>query len=118
MRFFLDHCVPNRVAQGLEEERHEALRLRDHLATDAADSVVIAKAEELDAVLISLNGHFADIIRYPPKQFGGIISLQVRNHPENIGIVVAQLTSYLQGSDREGLRGRLVIVEPHRIRVR
>ena len=57
MRFFLDHCVPNSVAQRLEEGGHEALRLRDHLATDAVDSVVIAKADELDAVLISLNGH-------------------------------------------------------------
>ncbi len=35
MRFFLDHCVPEKVARILEAEAHTVERLRDHLPTDA-----------------------------------------------------------------------------------
>jgi hypothetical protein len=32
---------------------------------------VIAEAQDLGAVLLSLNGDFADIVAYPPEKFGG-----------------------------------------------
>jgi hypothetical protein len=35
--------------------------------------VVISEAQELDAILISLNGDFADIVTYPPEKYKGII---------------------------------------------
>ncbi len=43
--------------------------------------MVIAKAQALEAVLLSLNGDFAYIVRYPPSQYRGIIALQIKNHP-------------------------------------
>jgi len=36
----------------------------------------------IDAILLSLNGDFADIVNYPPKNYKGIVALQVRNHSE------------------------------------
>jgi len=62
-------------------------QLRTHLPINAKyseDSEVIAFAQSLDAVLVTHNGDFADIINYPPARFGGIIALQVRNHPESL----------------------------------
>jgi hypothetical protein len=56
--------------------------LRDH--KNSPDESVIAKAQELNAILLSLNGDFADIVRYPPAQFDGIVALQIRDHPEII----------------------------------
>ena len=84
LKFFADHCVSNSVIQYLRDAGHEVLRLKDHMPTDSPDSVVISKAYELDAILVSLNGDFADIVTYPPEQYKGIIALQVRNHPEVI----------------------------------
>lgn len=78
--FLADHCVSNYVIDALQTQGHDVLRLKKHLPTDAADSVVIAKAQELDAVLLSLNGDFADIVRYPPRQYKGIVALQIKNH--------------------------------------
>ena len=66
LRFFADHCISNVVIQML------------------ADSVVILKAQELDSILISLNGDFSDIVTYPPANYKGVIALQMRNHPEII----------------------------------
>src|SRR5258706_8068851 len=48
---------------------------------NAKDPEVVDCAQSLEAVLVTLNGDFADIINYPPGHFGGIIALQVRNHP-------------------------------------
>ena len=95
------------------------LLLRDHLPTDAPDPMVIAKAQELDAILLSLNGDFADIVAYPPAKFGGIIAMQVRNQPAVAAIAVARLINHLDTyPDRPNYSGKLLIVEPHRIRIR
>ena len=119
MRFFVDHCVPESVAEALESKDHEVLRLRNQMATDAPDPDVIEQAQMLDAVLLSLNGDFSDIVRYPPSQYGGIISMQVRNRPEVLAQIMERLTQYLRDqSDREHYRGKLLLVEAHRIRVR
>ena len=119
MRFFVDHCVPESVAEALESKGHEVLRLRNQMATDAPDPDVIEQAQMLDAVLLSLNGDFSDIVRYPPSQYGGIISMQVRNRPEVLAQIMERLTQYLRDqSDREHYRGKLLLVEAHRIRVR
>jgi predicted nuclease of predicted toxin-antitoxin system len=37
--------------------------LRDVLPVESADALVIAKAQEIDAILLSLNGDFADIVK-------------------------------------------------------
>lgn len=86
LSFFADHCVSNAIVESLRDGGHEVECLRDHLPTDAPDAEVIAKAQVLDAFLLSLNGDFSDIVKYPPSDFGGIIALQVRNHPEAVAL--------------------------------
>ena len=44
--------------------------------------MVIAKAQEIDAILLSMNGVFADIVTYPPKNYKGIVALQMRRVPQ------------------------------------
>jgi predicted nuclease of predicted toxin-antitoxin system len=84
LRFFTDHCVPTSVIEALEAGSHEVLTLKRHLPTNSNDADVIAKAREIDAILVSLNGDFSDIVNYPPAKFQGIIALQVRNHQRPI----------------------------------
>ena len=84
LRFFADHCVPTSVIHGLQEDGHTVFRLRDHLPIASPDEVVISYTQQLDALLISLNGDFSDIVGYPPAQYKGIIALQVKTHPEMI----------------------------------
>jgi hypothetical protein len=60
-----------------------------------------------------------DIATYPQTDYQGIITLQVRNHPEIIPQFMQRLQDYLSShADREYYRGRLLLVEVHRIRVR
>ncbi|PSQ53741.1 MAG: hypothetical protein BRD28_03555 [Bacteroidetes bacterium QH_10_64_37] len=119
MRFFADHCVPESVAKALETEGHEVIRLRHQLLNDTPDSEVIAEAQDLNALLLSLNVDFSDLVRYPPQQYGGIVSLQVRGRPEVLDPLIKRLTDYLEANPkREHYRGKLLLVEAHRIRVR
>ncbi|MFQ6042178.1 MAG: DUF5615 family PIN-like protein [Candidatus Poribacteria bacterium] len=119
LRFFADHCISNFIIQTLREAGYEVFRLRDHIPADSADAIVISKAQELDSILVSLNGDFADIVAYPPVNYKGIIALQVRNHPEIIPQLMARLKDYLSvHPDMNHYKGKLLLVEVHRIRVR
>jgi predicted nuclease of predicted toxin-antitoxin system len=76
LRFLADHCVSNSTVQTLREANHEVLRLKDVLPVESSDPIVIAKAQEIDAILLSLNGDFSHIVNYPPKNYKGIVALQ------------------------------------------
>jgi hypothetical protein len=91
MRFFADHCVPRSIGETLISGGHEVIRLSTQLPSDADDSTVIEEAQEMGVILLSLNGDFADLIRYPPEHYGGSL-------PCRFGIVRRQFlrlwTSY------------------------
>ena len=116
--FFADHCVPTSVVDDLRRAGHEVLLLREHLPTESPDDVVLDKAGHLVAVLVSLDGDFADIVRFPPRDYGGIIGLQVKNRPSVIPHIMASLLEFLEGRVASDLKGKLIIVEPDRIRIR
>ncbi len=54
LRFLADHCISNFIIQTLQDAKHEVLPLREVLPVDSADAVVIAKAQEINAILVSL----------------------------------------------------------------
>jgi predicted nuclease of predicted toxin-antitoxin system len=119
LRFLADHCISNSIVQTLREAKHEVVRLREVLPTESSDAAVIAKAQEIDAILLSLNGDFADIVGYPPKNYKGIVALQMRNHPEILPGLLARLTAYLKAQPAiEHYHGKLLVVEVDRIRLR
>lgn len=119
LRFFADQCVPHSIIEILQNEGHEVLFLKDYIRKDSPDSLVISKALELEAILISLNGDFADIVTYPPRNYEGIIALQVRNHPEVTLQIIGRLKRYLSTHNNMiHYKGKLFLVEVDRIRVR
>ncbi|MDX2030273.1 MAG: DUF5615 family PIN-like protein [Blastocatellia bacterium] len=119
LRFFADHCVPSSVVNSMRDAGYQVDWLKEHLPTDAPDSLVIAHAQTLASVLLTLNGDFADIINYPPGEYGGIIALQVKNQPASIPATLIRLLTYLaDNSASDHYRGKLFLIEPHRIRIR
>lgn len=107
------------VARRLRLAGHEAIALRDVLHPRSPDPIVIAKAQDLDCILVSINGDFSDIVSYPPAMYKGIISLQLHNHPEILPQLLDRLTQYLAvHPDPHEYYGRLLLVEVHRIRIR
>lgn len=119
LRFFADHCISNAIVRALRDAGHEVLRLKDYMPVESPDILVIAKAQELGAILLSLNGDFSDIVAYPPAKFRGIIALQIRDHPEAVPVLMRKLGAYLGTHPAaDHYSGKLLVVEPARIRVR
>ena len=119
LKFFADHCVPHSVIQVLRDAGHEVCILKEHIPPDSDDPAVAAKAQDLNAILVSLNGDFANVVMYPPSNYRGIVALQVRNHPEVIPEIMQRLMSYLSiHPEISDYMGQLLLVEAHRIRSR
>jgi predicted nuclease of predicted toxin-antitoxin system len=119
LRFVADHCVSKEIIESLQDAGYDVYRLKDIMPVDSPDSAVILKAQELDSILLSLNGDFTDIVTFPPARYKGIVSLQLRNHPETIALLLERLKAYLlRYSDPGHYKGKLLLVEIHRIRVR
>ncbi|KYC40111.1 hypothetical protein WA1_29645 [Scytonema hofmannii PCC 7110] len=119
LTFFIDQCVPASIGKFLWDSGYSVLVLKDYIPIESSDKIVIAKAQELSAILVSLNGDFADIVTYPPGNYRGIISIQLRNHPEIIPLLMQRLVDYLSNhSDMEHYQGKLFVVEVNRIRIR
>jgi predicted nuclease of predicted toxin-antitoxin system len=118
LRFFADHCIPNSIIQELQDAGYSVLRLKDRIPIESSDSKVLGTAQELDAILLSLNGDFANILSYPPDRYKGIIALQVRNHPETIPHLMRRLLGYLAlHPEVDFYNGKLILLEVHRIRI-
>jgi hypothetical protein len=93
--------------------------LRDHLPTDANDLAVLQKTQSLQCLLLSVNGDFTDIVKYSPRRYRGIISLQMRNHPEILPLIVDRATAYFAAHpEMNHYAGKLVLFEAHRVRIR
>jgi predicted nuclease of predicted toxin-antitoxin system len=119
LRFFSDQCVPMEITETLRRHGHLVTILRDALPIRSPDETVIAKAQELNAILLSLNGDFSDIVNYPPASYSGIVAIQLHNHPEIIPLVMERLTAFLDANPaQEFYRGKLLLVEVHRVRIR
>lgn len=119
LHFFTDHCVPTALVNALRAHEHEATRLTDVMPHNSPDPAVIAKAQELDCVLATLNGDFADIVAYPPANFAGIVAFQIHNRPEIVPPMMEQFLAFVeQQPGRDWFRAKLLVVEPLRIRIR
>jgi len=119
LRFLADHCISNFTIQVLRDSGHEVVRLRDVLRVESPDTLVIAKAQELGAILVSLNGDFADIVTYPPRNYKGIIAFGGAQPFGDLPQLLARLTAYLNLQPTMlHYNGKLFVVEVDRIRIR
>ncbi len=112
----LDHCVPRRYLQLVREWGYRAALMTDHIPADSPDRLVMTLATKLDAVLLTADLDFANILDYPPSAYGGIVIIRYQAHNETE--VDNTLKAMLNDLYRDELRGVLVIVAAGRYRVR
>ncbi len=86
IRFFADHCVSNFIINALKDIGYVILKLRDLIPHNSPDKFVIEKAQELNTILITLNGDFADILSYPPANFQALSHCKLEIIPKPLPI--------------------------------
>jgi len=112
----LDHCVPRRFVRLLTEWGYTAELSTKHVAPDAPNQTIIELAQSRDAVLLTVDLDFGNILDYPPANYVGIIVLRYQADHENE--IDACLKTALDDLYRDKLRQALVIVSPDRYRIR
>ena len=119
LHFFSDQCVPAGIIETLQRHGDRVTKLQDVIPKNSPDPKVIEKSREMGAILLSLNGDFADIVAYPPRNYSGIVAIQLHNHPEVIPQLMRFLVQFLDENPLQDFyKGKLLVVEPHRIRIR
>jgi predicted nuclease of predicted toxin-antitoxin system len=118
MRFFLDANMPRSAMAVVSRFGHEVEFARDVGMGQAPDDEIAARVRKTGAVLLTRDLDFADVRRYPPDQFLGLVVLRL---PENT--VASDIAQVLERFLRErvlvsSLPGHLAIVELERARFR
>lgn len=104
MKLLIDENVPRAVARSLAELGHD-VRTPD---AGSSDAVVAERARKEKRVLVTLDKDFANILRYPPQEYCGIVC--VRIGPPIADRVAAMLAQLLERFDGASIRGTLIIL--------
>lgn len=117
MKLFLDHCVSRRTVEHLRELGHDILTSKELGQERAFDSDVLASATKTDRVMVTEDRGFGDVRKYPPGSYQGVLVLRVRN-PAFRTALHRNLETFLGSTDRDAIRGCLVLLDGARVRVR
>lgn len=118
MRFLIDANLPRSIVALVAGLGHEVDFARDVGLAAAADVDVVARAKAYRAALITRDMDFADVRRYPPEQYSGLVVLRVADTLK--AGEIAQIVERFLREPRfiSQLSGRLAIVEVDRVRFR
>jgi len=116
MKFILDANMPY-SAKKVFQQSDRAIHVRDIGLADASDDEILERARQEDAVLVSRDLDFANIIVHPINTHAGAVVLRVPSQftADDIKKVLKQFLSVV---DRNSLSQSLTIVEPGQFRIR
>ena len=118
LRVLLDQNLPQAVAGWLRELRPQwrIWHTSEIHLNGRPDSEIFAWAQANRALIVTFDEDFADRRMFPLGEHHGVIRLRV--WPTTIEETQSALHRLLECVPEEDLPGSLVIVDPHRIRVR
>ena len=116
MRLKLDENLPDDARQAAVALGHDVDTVVDEELGGASDPDVLAAALRDDRFVITLDRGFGDVRRYPPGTHAGIAVLRVESQDAR---TVAEALAAFLGNDALGdLRGCIVVVRGHLVRIR
>lgn len=116
MKFLLDENLSPRHARTLCALGHDAVSVVGLGLSGAPDCEVRATAIGSGRALITLDGDFANVIRYPPAETPGVIRLRL--HPPTEDAIDSALRWLVARLAAVNLDGKLVVVDERKIRIR
>ncbi len=118
MRFLLDANPPRAAVAIVEKFGHTAEFARDAGLGSAPDEVVAERARSTQAALITRDLDFADVRRYPPGDYHGIVILRLPDDAVATDIAAVLKRFLAESQFVSQLRIRLAIVDEARVRFR
>lgn len=116
-KFVIDEDIPRSTSKALAQLGYEVLDIRDHGFRGAKDDQIYQFAQDNQAVLVTGDLGFGNILHFPIGSHFGII---VIHFPSEIATqeVNNQVIKRLNELTSDELKGNLVIIEPGKIRIR
>ena len=115
MKIKLDECLDTRLSEILEKAGHEAVTVVQQGLRGIRDEELYRHCTEEGSVLVSLDVHFANVLRYVPEPTPGIVVLRGRD--DLLPTIQTLIETLVDGLRKEEPVGKLWIVEPGRIRI-
>jgi predicted nuclease of predicted toxin-antitoxin system len=116
VKFKVDENLPRQVADILRGAGHDAMTVNDQGMKGSVDLGIANVCQGEHRALVTLDLDFADVRRYPPGGFSGIIVIRVRDAQRDVLTgLAAQIVEMLKTTP---LDGHLWVLEPDRVRVR
>ena len=116
MKFKIDENLPNEIADDLRALGFDADTVHDEGMTGAPDPQLLARILAEDRVLLTMDKGIADVRRYPPNQYPGIVLFRPARHGRNQ--CLAFVRQHLPLLLPLNLAGHLYVVTQYGIRVR
>jgi predicted nuclease of predicted toxin-antitoxin system len=118
MRFLIDANLPRAVIAVVQSLGHQMEFARDIGLASATDEQIAQHALQYRAALITRDLDFADIRRYPPDRYSGIVVLRLPDTAVAEEIAKALKRFLSEPGFVAALPGRLAVVEGDRARFR
>jgi predicted nuclease of predicted toxin-antitoxin system len=118
VRFLIDADLSWRLIAVFGEFGHDALHVKNIGLGSARDPKVAERARATDRCLFTGDFDFSNILEFKPRNFAGIVVLTLPRNATPVYITALTREFLQQLHLFEPLTGKLLIVEPGRIRVR
>lgn|SRR3989338_655946 len=118
LRFVIDEDQPRSLGRLLSEQGHSVKDIRDHGLRGSDDENIYQFAQQNKSVLVTSDFGFSNILHYPPGYHQGIVIVHFPNEMTTDSVnqeVIKQLREFENEKD---VRGRLIILEPGKVRIR
>jgi len=116
-RFVIDEDMPRSIGRRLQEKGYTILDIRDHGLRGAKDEDIYRFAQEQNAILLTGDRGFGNLLRFPLGSHCGIVIAHFPNEMPTVEIN-RQLLFDIATLKEDDYIGNLVILEPGRIRIK
>ncbi len=116
MKVKLDENLSRHLKTALVRRGHDASTAGDEGLLGKPDRDVAAAARAEDRMILTLDLEFGDLRKFPPGEHPGVVLFR----PVSLGPGAANrlVQQFIAETDLGELTGCVVVVEPHRVRIR
>ena len=115
--FAIDEDMPRSTGKVLKETGYEVKDIRDHGLRGADDDKIYQFAQNNQAVLITADLGFGNILRFPIGSHFGIVIARFPNEIPTSEINRQLVARFADLTDAD-FKGSLLIIEPGKVRIR